>query len=262
MMIAIVTLAIGDRYLEIYSRLFRASQEAYAKRHGYEFKVITEYLDDDLMHKDLVSFQKALVFSQPWSYDYDILIFIDADIYIRADSPPIHTVADFTEKIGIVNEFAQPTKELRLAMQARCGWETSATDYYKLCGFHLETDVAPNSGVMIARPAIHGEYLRKIYETYKETAIHHPRGYIYEQTVIGYCLVRDAKYVCIPNEWNGLWMINKIIYHEKELPAFIGETYFTHLAGSFQFDKLYDFLCAQSTPVSNPAHNRNGEGIV
>jgi hypothetical protein len=238
-MIALVTLAIGDRYLEIYNRLFRPSQEAYAKRHGYDFKVVTEYLDDDLMHKSLVSFQKALVFSQPWSYKYESIIFVDADIYIRPDSPPIHTAGD---KIGIVNEFAQPTKELRLAMQERCGWETSATDYYKLCQFDLETDIAPNTGVIIARPALHGEYLRNIYETYKELAINHPRGYIYEQTAIGYCLVRDKIYTCIPNEWNGLWMINKLIYPDKELPEFIGETYFTHLAGKFQYDKLAEAL--------------------
>jgi len=252
MRIALVTLAIGDQYLQIYNTLFRKSQEAYAKRHGYEFRVITEYLDDDILHKSLISFQKALVFSQLWSSQYDLIIFVDADIYIRPDSPAIHTAGDFTEKIGIVNEFAQPTKELRLALQERCGWETSATDYYKLCQLDLDTDIVPNSGVMIARPAIHGEYLRNIYETYRETAINHSRGFIYEQAAIGYCLVRDNMCTCIPNEWNGLWMINKLINPDKELPEFISETYFTHLAGKFQYEKLYEFLLRPIHPDSEP----------
>ena len=250
MRIALVTLAIGDQYLEIYNTLFRPSQEAYAKRHGYEFRVVTEYLDEDLLHKSLISFQKALVFSQPWSKEYDVIIFVDADIYIRPDSPPIHVFA--SDKIGIVNEFAQPTKEMRLALQASCGWETSATAYYKLCQMDLETDIVPNSGVIIASPEMHGEYLRTIYETYKELAINHLRGFIYEQAAIGYCLVRDDMCKCIPNEWNGLWMINKLIYPDKELPEFIAETYFTHLAGKFKYDKLYEYLSRSIHPDIQP----------
>jgi len=250
MRIALVTLAIGDQYLEIYNTLFRPSQEAYAKRHGYDFRVVTEYLDEDLLHKSLISFQKALVFSQPWSKEYDVIIFVDADIYIRPDSPPIHVFA--SDKIGIVNEFAQPTKEMRLALQASCGWETSATAYYKLCQMDLETDIVPNSGVIIASPEMHGEYLRSIYETYKELAINHLRGFIYEQAAIGYCIVRDDMCKCIPNEWNGLWMINKLIYPDKELPEFIAETYFTHLAGKFQYDKLYEYLSRSIHPDIQP----------
>jgi hypothetical protein len=251
MRIALVTLAIGDKYLEIYNILFRPSQEAYAKRHGYEFRVVTEYLDEDLLHKSLISFQKALVFSQPWSKNYDFIIFVDADIYIRPDSPPIHIFSG--DKIAIVNEFAQPTKELRLALQARCGWETSGAAYYALCQMDLETDIVPNSGVILASPEIHGDYLRNIYEHYKELAIHHPRGFIYEQAAIGYCLVRDDMCICIPNEWNGLWMINKLINPDKELPEFISETYFTHLAGKFQYEKLYEFLLRPIHPDTKPA---------
>lgn len=250
MRIALVTLAIGDKYLNLYNLLFRPSQEAYAKRHGYEFRVVTEYLDNDLLHKSLISFQKALIFSQPWSKDYDLIIFVDADIYIRPDSPPIHVFSG--DKVAIVNEYAQPTKELRLALQARCGWETSATDYYKLCQLDLETDVLPNSGVILARPEIHGEYFRNVYETYKELAINHPRGFNYEQAVMGYSLVRDNMYTCMPNEWNGLWMLNKLVYPDKELPEFISETYFTHLAGKFQYENLYEFLLRPIHPDSEP----------
>jgi hypothetical protein len=250
MRIALVTLAISGDYIKMYNTLFRKSHEDYAKRHGYDFRVITEYLDDEILHIRLISFQKALVFSQPWSSQYDLIIFVDADIYIRPDSPAIHVAGDFTEKIGIVNEFAQPTKELRMALQAECGWETTATEYYKLCQFDLETDIVANTGVIVACPAKHGQYLKEIYETYRETAMFHPRGFIYEQSAIGYCLVRDNKYICLPNEWNGLWIVNKFVYKDKELSEFIGETYFTHFAGRFQYEKLYEFLSRQDLPES------------
>jgi hypothetical protein len=247
MKIALVTLAIGDLYQKMYDSLFRASQEAYAKRHSYEFRVITEYLDEGLLHKSLISFQKALVFSQSWSSEYDLIIFIDADIYIRPDAPAIHLLAG--DKIGVVNEFAQPTKELRRALQEKCKWETTGKEYYELCQLELDTDIVPNSGVIMARPSIHGEYFKNIYETYKETAINHPRGFIYEQAAIGYCLVRDNIYQCLPNEWNALWVVSRIIYPEKELAEFIGENYFIHHAGKFQYKELGELLRAQAALI-------------
>ena len=245
MKIALVTLAIGEMYEKMHASLFRDSQEVYAKRHGYDFRLITEYLDDDLLHKSLISFQKALVFSQSWSSEYDLIIFIDADIYIRPDAPPIHLLAG--DKISIVNEFAQPTKELRRELQESCGWETTGKEYYKLCQLDLDTDIVPNSGVIMARPSIHGEYLKNIYETYKESAINHARGFIYEQAAIGYCLVRDNMYECLQNEWNAIWLVNKSIYPKKELAEFIGENYFIHHAGKFQYEELWQLLRVHPT---------------
>ena len=44
MKVLLVTLAIGDRYLQIYNLLFRKSQEEYAKKYGYDFKIITNFI--------------------------------------------------------------------------------------------------------------------------------------------------------------------------------------------------------------------------
>ena len=38
MKVLLVTLAIGQKYLEEYNQLFRKSQETYALKHGYDFK--------------------------------------------------------------------------------------------------------------------------------------------------------------------------------------------------------------------------------
>ena len=235
MKVCLVSLAIGDMYLKGYNAIFRPSHEDYARRHSYDIRIVSEYLDEELLHKSLISFQKALVFSQTWSYDYDLIIFVDTDIIINMNSPAIHAVCN-PDKINVVNEFAQPTKELRRALQERSGWETTATEYYKLSGFDIETDIAPNTGVIVACPKLHGTYLRNIYEAYKETAIHHKRGYIYEQSAIGYCLVRDCMYSLLPNHWNGLWMINKFINPSLDLVEFANATYFIHFAGYFDYE--------------------------
>ena len=252
MKVCLVSLAIGEMYLQMYNAIFRQSHEDYARRYGYDFRVVTEYLDEDLLHKDLITFQKALLFSQEWSYDYDLIIFIDADIIINMNSPAIHPVCD-PDKINIVNEFAQPTKELRRALQERCAWETTATEYYKLSGFDIETDIAPNTGVIVACPKLHGAYLRNIYETYKETAINHRRGYIYEQSAIGYSLVRDSMYSLLPNRWNGLWMINKFIDSSLDLIDFANATCFIHFAGKFDYEgaeKLSRSIHSTNPPTS------------
>ena len=250
MKICLVSLAIGEMYLKGYDAIFRPSHEAYARRHGYDFRVVSEYLDEDLLHKDLISFQKALVFSQAWSYDYDLIIFVDADIIINMNSPAIHTVCD-PDRINMVNEFAQPTKELRRDLQQRSGWETTATEYYKLSGFNIETDIAPNTGVIVASPKLHGTYLRNIYEIYKEPAINHKRGYIYEQSAIGYCVVRDSKYAPLPNRWNGLWMVNNFINPSLDLIEFANATYFIHFAGYFDYEGA-EKLSRSIHPASGP----------
>ena len=38
MKVCLVTICIGERYLQLYNSLFRPSQEKYAKKCGYDFK--------------------------------------------------------------------------------------------------------------------------------------------------------------------------------------------------------------------------------
>jgi len=45
MKVCLVTICIGEKYLQQYNTLFRPSQEKYAKKCGYDFKVITDYID-------------------------------------------------------------------------------------------------------------------------------------------------------------------------------------------------------------------------
>ena len=47
MKVLLVTLTIGDKYLETYNRLFRKSQEEYAKKHQYDFKIIKNFISGE-----------------------------------------------------------------------------------------------------------------------------------------------------------------------------------------------------------------------
>ncbi len=92
MKVLLVTVAIGEQYLKQYYNLFYESQYNYAIKNGYDFKVCTDYLDKVHQHKTTVSFNKVLVCSQEWSANYDFIIFIDADILININSPPLHNL--------------------------------------------------------------------------------------------------------------------------------------------------------------------------
>ena len=107
----LVTIAIGEKYLEEYYKLFYESQKNYALKNNYDFKVITEFLEKENQDKHCISFNKILVCSQEWSNDYDFIIFVDADILININSPPIHSHIDYEGFIGIIDEYSQPSNE-------------------------------------------------------------------------------------------------------------------------------------------------------
>ena len=238
MSVLLVTLAIGEKFIVEYNSLFRQSHEEYAKKCGYDFKVITEHLDHTYNTETIsIYLQKVLICSQEWDYEY--IVFIDADILIHRAAPPIHDFMDLGGKIGIVEEYSQPTKEMRLWIQRINGWETSAADYYKLAGFDLSTDMVFNSGVMVFQPKLHREFLENIYNTYIEQFIHHPRGAHFEQSCIGYELQTRNMYTLLPKKFNAIWSLQASSEGNMVSASdFFRSNYFMHFAGHFGYNDI------------------------
>lgn len=236
--VLLVAIAIGEKYLEMYNELFRKSHENYAKKHEYDFKVVTDFLDKNNKHYSTISFNKSLVFSQTWSKDYDFIIFIDSDILINPIAPALHNYINYGDKIGIVNEYSQPTPEIRLQIQAKQGWERFANEYYKLSGFDINTDAVLNTGVIVSQPKIHGNIFQNIYNKYIKKSINHKRGFHYEQSCIGYELQKQCLYKTLPNKWNIIWGLYKIC--GENLDNIFKDNYFIHFAGGIDTDKVLD----------------------
>ena len=248
MKVLLVTIAIGSHYLKEYELLFKESQKNYAAKHGYDFKVITDFLDKDRtnIYQSTISFNKILVCSQEWSNEYDFIIFIDADILININSPPIHNYIDYGECIGIIDEYSQPTKERRLQIQKRMGWETSASDYYKLCDLDITTDAVFNTGVLVLQPKLHSMFLQTIYTKYIKNSIMHRRGFHYEQSCIGYEIQKSNLYKVLPNRFNSVWSLSKLDSNINNnsnsnkitLDEYFKNNYFIHFAGHNDYDKV------------------------
>ena len=236
MKVLLVTIAIGKKYLDEYNDLFYQSQSNYARKNGYDFLVITDFLDVNLKHTSTISFNKILVCNQEWSKNYDFIIFIDADILINILSPPLHTY-DYGKCIGIIDEYSQPTREKRIQIQRRMGWETCATDYYKLFGFDIQTDMVFNSGVLVMQPKVHNDFLMNVYNKYVKQSISHSRGFHFEQSCIGYELQKASLYKVLDNKFNAVWSITKMD-NSMSLNDYFGENYFIHFDGHTDYDKI------------------------
>lgn len=246
MKVCLVTICIGDNYLKQYNELFRPSQEHYALKCGYDFKVITDYISPPY-HKDLISFNKILVCNFKWDKDYDFIIFIDADIIINNDAPSLHNFYDFGDKIGVVNH-SQPDLLARLLCQKHRGYEVTASEYYKLKSNHdINTDHIINTGLLVFQPRKHSLFLQNIFEQYHKYQINNTNGFHYEQAVIGYEIQNSNLHFYMDMKWNALWANNKYYYNiirKKNLTIreFYKNNYFTHLAGKCDYDLVNTLL--------------------
>jgi len=237
--VLLITIVIGEKYLKEYNLLFRKSQEDYARKNNYDFKVCTDYLDKNNQTPACISFNKILVCSHPWSKKYDFIIFIDADILINIHAPAIHNYMDYGFRIGIIDEFSQPSKAQRLKIQEVNGWELTATEYYQAAEFDIQTEKVLNTGVLVLQPRLHASFLEYIYNTYIIKSKTHPRKFHYEQSCIGYELQSRQLYTILDNKFNAVWALTKSDNIENvSLERFFQENYFIHFAGKTDFDKV------------------------
>lgn len=229
--VLLVSIAIGEAYLREYNALFRPSHERYAKRHGYDFKVITDWIKGPHV-RDTTSFQKILV---PGIFlEYDYVIFVDADILINPEAPQIH-LEIASEGIGCVDQWVQPDGR-RLEIARRQGWETSAADYYKLAGFTISVDKVINTGVLVFQPALHKGICNEIYANYINNCIGHRRGFHYEQSAIGYMLQSERMVKLLDVRWNAIWPLAAAI--GGDLERFCRNNWFIHFAGGCDWAKV------------------------
>lgn len=220
MKVCVGVISIGEKYLAEFERLFKPSVSAYCARNGYDLKVFTTFLDSEHTQPDTISFQKCLVPSQ--LQDYDLVVVLDADIYIEPRAPPIHLL-ELSGKVGIVDEVAQSSSD-KYQILVNIGFADHAKGYYQKAGFELETTQILNTGVMVCSPLLHSNFLKSIYEKYVEQSIGHPRGFHYEQACIGFELQTNQMYTVIPNDWNFIQIHTQITKDPVRC-------YFLHFAG-------------------------------
>jgi hypothetical protein len=90
MKIGLVTIVIGEKYRGLFDEFSRARFEAYASRHGYETLVVEQPIRE-LPGKKL-TWQKCCLHDLEWVRSQDMVAFLDSDILIAKDAPPLPVV--------------------------------------------------------------------------------------------------------------------------------------------------------------------------
>ena len=229
--VLLIAMALGKAYLEEYNQVMRTVHQRYAARHGYDFKVVTRNIGNST---DILSFPKALLVTLPCAKTYDFLVYVDGDVWIRKDAPPIHLAIDFEDKVGLVDEYAQPTPVLRKLYQRERNYhDRSAEEYYRLAGFTLNTTLVLNTGVMVLQPRKHRALFERIYN--RHFTSHHSRGKHFEQSAIGYELQVSGLFKLLPSDWNGIWALHSFFNKRLTPSDFVKRHSFSHFTSRRSF---------------------------
>ena len=206
---AIVTVAVGDAYEKQYTSLFRKNTEVYCKKYGYDFHLLTDYIFEDEKYKKpvFVDIMKWTIPFYPAFQQYDRIAIVDADMLITPSCPSLESL-ELEDKIGIINEWIQPSYEIRKQIHTTYGWaDKSPSEYYKV---HIDKDIDTqsvfNGGFLIVSPKHHSEWFRTIFHRHVDgtlTAKWHP--FHFEQASLGYELLQSNNYKVLDTPWNTLW---------------------------------------------------------
>jgi len=251
---AIVTILMGDDYIDVWETLSRRSWEDYAERHGYDLIVITTHLDDSEFGRARpIPWQKLLILDQPWSAAYERIVWLDADIVISRTAPDVISTVRQPECVGAVNggdQFSPAEKhvlfELQHNMQVDPSKVATALNYdlengYAIDGLEVRGRPMLNTGVLVLSPRHHNELLLRVYPNEN-------RSRLYEQSYLSLAILESRKVELLSARFN--WTVHhrlvldfygdgrtgpeqkrRILLHlQTELRR---KAYFLHFAGAF-----------------------------
>lgn len=227
---AIVTLAIGEYYQNIFEAHCRKSWQIYCNKFGYDLIVLNESLDkSERSTKRSPAWQKLLILSQEWSSRYSRIVWIDLDILINnahaydiCDNVPI-------ELVGAVEAYSIPSKDIHDITLARIYNEFNKNNikyienmlpnqYYLnrgICGNKLNEVM--QTGVFVCSPKFHKEIFEYIYYNYEDT---NGPEWNYEMPAMSYELVNS-----------------KLVYWISPRFNFIVSSYMAAFCPTFKFRK-------------------------
>ena len=251
---AIVTLAIGPLYAERFEQLCRKNWTAYASRHGFDLFVIKEPLDaSERAQRRSPAWQKCLILGAAGMADYERIVWVDSDIFLNPMAPSILDGVP-PERIGVTDEHAYPTPEMRQAIlrvliaaapqNAQVGGRSYWQGWCEAGAWHAAMGLAGGqahivqTGVMVLSPKHHRDMLEHVYYAYEEG------GANYEMRFLSHDILSRGLQHWIDPRFNALvwWLFLQAnmgpsrVETETEMRHFLADTnarnYFLHFAGA------------------------------
>lgn len=248
---ALVTLAVGDAFRRRWSEICKKNWQLYADRHGYDLICLEEVLDhSERARRRSPAWQKCLILSQPFSLNYDRLVWVDLDILIHPLAPDICAGVPI-DKIGAVDEYSIPTRALHRQMLVKnyATWRQqgvafipneTAQQYYTVFGLAHGYDQVVQTGAMVLSPRHHRELLESVYHQYEDKG----PAWNYEMRPLSYEILRTDCAHWLDPRFNYIWGIYEALHFpfltdagqhprlRECLDQARQQTYFLHFAGS------------------------------
>ncbi|MEA2391191.1 MAG: hypothetical protein QOK31_1300, partial [Solirubrobacteraceae bacterium] len=220
---AIVTLAVGEQYARFWRQACERNWRAYGDRHGYDVICIDQPLDPSPRARERgPTWQKLLVLSQPFSKRYEQIVWMDADFLLNPLAP---SVADAVapERVGAVDEYATPTRELYRVLLRRLyeHWEAAgvpfvrgetAAGFYEAFGLPARHEEVVQAGLMVLSPRHHRDLLEHIYYTHED-----PRR-VGDMRAVSFELLEAGAVDWIDHRFNYPWLL----YAAEHFPNLLG----------------------------------------
>ena len=172
--VAIASLCIGERYRTLWRDHCAKGWQDYARRHGYALEVFERPLDPSpAAARRSPAWQKCLIPSEPALRGYDRVVWIDSDIAINRQAPPIAERVP-AGKIGAVisGDYLQPEmKPIFLArgrgrtladVDTPDAWAQDQRALYAAAGLPAAAEIV-QTGVLVLEPG-HAALLRAVYD--------------------------------------------------------------------------------------------------
>jgi hypothetical protein len=217
--VALTTLIIGDTYVDNWNRACRANWEAYCRRHGYDLVLFDQPLDTSPRARARSpAWQKCLIPAHARVDAYDAVVWVDSDIVINPEAPPIHAGVP-PERVGAVEMFDSPTRPwFELAHRRLCelyaagGMRSYASpaEWYEQRGFPDAPPEVVQTGVMVTSPRHHAALFTHAY------MVHEDRGsawYHYEMPALSYEITKAGLFHVIDSRFNILWFYEMLLHY-------------------------------------------------
>lgn len=216
---AIVTLAIGQRYLKFWQRFCKANWQSYADKHGYDIICIDNFLDNSERAKQRSpAWQKCLILSQDFARRYERIVWIDADILINASNAPCIVEGVPKDKVGAVKTRGLLSPELddKLKVRFQDYYNKSTSlyydprEFYTSYGLPADFDEVINTGVLVLSPHSHQKLLEKVYGDYEEKGAPEWNA---ENRPLSYELLKTDSVYWLDPRFNILWSDYRLMYY-------------------------------------------------
>ena len=249
---AIVTVLVGETYVQTWRVMCQPNWQAYADRHGFDLIVIAHL--PDASERGLgrsPAWQKLLVLDQPWSAAYERIVWVDADIVISGHAPNILAVVPDPARIGASlsgAQFSEAEKHIYFErlhqvvvepQLADLAWQFTEDNGFAESEIDREGARMLNTGVLVMSSPHHNALLKEIYASESGSRL-------YEQPALSHEIARRDLLTAITPRFN--WVI-----HERRILDFadidtvehpevsrlinhlrneLAKAYFLHFAGS------------------------------